>query len=570
MSDPTSIAGLDLSPIPGKRYHNFEREFREEFIYFLLVDRFHDGRSRTPSQTSSSRSQGSGDANRLGDFCGGTLKGIRDHLDYIAGLGCTAIWLSPVFENNPHAYHGYAIQNYLAVDSNFGTKQDLIDLVDAAHSLEMRIILDVVINHSGDNWSYSPDVDFFYFQDQQFPFGDFRRPDRPVPTELRNQNFYHRMGQVRNFDDFPETQHGDFFSLKDFKNDIDEPDNADAAALVNTLILAHCYWLREADVDGFRVDAVKHLGPLAVARFSSEVREYAYSLGKRSFRLFGELIAGDDAINRYIGPSTPTRVGDKEVFFGLDSVLDFPLYFVLADVLKGFRPPADLINRYEAQRQRALSRGELGRFLVTFLDNHDNPGTPKDAPHMRFGAQSPDEQVVAGVGYLLCALGTPCIYYGTEQGFSGQGMGDRFIREAMFDLNDQQHDRLNQNCRIYQQIGEIAKVFRGQPALRFGRMYFREISGSGRDFGLPQAHPCTLAFSRILANDEVLVAYNTSTTEKRDDFVIVDNGLHKGGDTMRFLYGESGAVSVENHPDPNNPSRFVRLKLDPMQFVILR
>lgn len=570
MSDPTSVAELDLSPIGGKRYHNFEREFREEFIYFLLVDRFHDSRSRTPGQTSASRSQGSGDGDQLGDFCGGTLRGVRDHLDYIAGLGCTAVWLSPVFENNPHAYHGYAIQNYLAVDPNFGTRQDLIDLVDAAHAREMRVILDVVINHSGDNWSYSPDVPFFYFEDRQFPFGEFRRPDRPVPTELRNPNFYHRRGQVRNFDAFPETQHGDFFSLKDFNNDIDDPDNADAAALLDTLVRAHCYWLREADVDGFRVDAVKHFGPLAAARFSSEVREYAYSLGKRSFRLFGELIAGDDAINRYIGPSTPARVGDKEVFFGLDSVLDFPLYFVLGSVLKGLQPPMNLINRYEAQRQRALSRGELGRFLVTFLDNHDNPDTPKGAPHTRFGAQSPDEQVIAGIGYLLCALGTPCIYYGTEQGFSGQGMGDRFIREAMFDLNDQQHNRLNQNCRIYRQVGEIAGVFRAQPALRFGRMYFREVSGNGRDFGLPQGHPCTLAFSRLLADDEVLVAYNTSTTERRRDFVVVDSGLHKGSDEMRFLYGGHGTVNVETHPDPNNPSRFVQLELDPMQFVILR
>ncbi|MBV9850211.1 MAG: alpha-amylase, partial [Armatimonadetes bacterium] len=145
-----------------------------------------------------------------------------------------------------------------------------------------------------------------------------------------------------------------------------------------------------------------------------------------------------------------------------------------------------------------------------------------------------------------------------------------FIREAMFDLDAAGLDRLNPNCRIYQEIARIAGVFHTQPALRFGRMYFREISGNGRDFGLPEGHPCTLAFSRILANDEVLVAYNTSTTDQRADFVLVDDTLHRGGDTMTFLYGGRGTVTVQDHPDPGNPSRFIQLPLAPMQFVILR
>src|SRR4029434_6515026 len=120
------------------------------------------------------------------------------------------------------------------------------------------------------------------------------------------------------------------------------------------------------------------------------------------------------------------------VFFGLDSVLDFRLAegnaanAPLRDVLKGFADRVTLTRRLEAQRARALNRGELGRYLVTFVDNHDSflqPGA-------RFANGAPDEQVIAAVGYLLCALGTPCIYYGTEQGFSGSG-GDDQMREAM-------------------------------------------------------------------------------------------------------------------------------------------
>jgi len=131
------------------------------------------------------------------------------------------------------------------------------------------------------------------------------------------------------------------------------------------------------------MDAVKHMGEIAVARFCSGLREYAYSLGKRWFFLFGELIAGDDAIDRYIGPNTPSNRSDQNVFFGLTSVLDFPLSFVLPSAIKGFGSPRDIINRYEALRDHALNRGELGRYFVTFVDNHDQVGQD---PKRRFGA----------------------------------------------------------------------------------------------------------------------------------------------------------------------------------------
>jgi alpha-amylase len=568
MNYPTSIKEIDLSPIPGKRYWNCDREWREEFVYFLLVDRFHDDLNRTSVNTPS-RSIGSGTKSQLKKFCGGKLKGVKNHLDYIQNLGCTAIWLSPIFENNdapnPNSdkYHGYSIQNYLNIDPRFGTKEDLIDLVNAAHDRGIRVFLDVVVNHSGDNWYYPNNQDYYYYQDWQFPLGDWRQQDRPIPQELRNPDYYHRRGQVRNWDAYPECQRGDFLSLKDFNN---EEDRA-GRELQEILIKSHCYWIREADIDGFRMDAVKHLGELAISRFSSVVREYAYSLGKKWFFLFGELIAQDSIVDRYIGANTATTVGDSTVYFGLSSVLDFPLYWTLPNVIKGLKKPSDLIDRYESLRNSALNRGELGRYRVTFVDNHDQIGLN---PKQRFAAHAPDKQVIAGIGYLLCAIGMTCIYYGTEQGFSGEGYDDELIREAMFDLENPQVNYLNQQCNIYQEIAKIANIYRHTEPLRFGRMYFREISGNGRDFGLPQGHPCTLAFSRILGYEEILIAYNTSITEHRADFVMVDSNLQKKGGEMKFLYGKEGTIPILSHPDPNNPSLFVQLELEPMQFVILR
>jgi glycosidase len=561
-----SINDIDLTPIPGKTYFNTAREWREDFIYFLMVDRFHDDSSRQPV-LSPNRTDG---IQTRDNFYGGKIKGITRNLDYIAGLGCTAIWLSPVFENNAGAYHGYNINNYLDVDPHFGTKQDLVDLVQAAHGYRrngqaypIRVILDVVINHSGDNWEYPGDNSYKYFDGQQFPFDRWRRDDRPLPVELRNPNYYHRRGSIQNYDDDTEAKTGDIVSLKDYWNDDDQA----GSELINILIKAHCYWIREADLDGFRVDAVKHMGALACSRFSSMVREYAYSLGKRSFFLFGEVAtADDDVYNSYIGQNTSVKDDGQTVYFGLNSVLDFRLAEGageggLRDVIKAFVGPDTLFHRLEEQQERALNRGELGRYLVTFVDNHDSFWQPAG----RFGSGAPQEQIIAAIGYLICALGTACIYYGTEQGFQGQG-GDNQIREAMFDLSTPGRNLLNTQCRIYQEIAKIAHAAQSSQTLKYGRMYYRQISDNGVDFGFPYGKTFTLAFSRILYPREVLVAYNVADLA-RNDCVIVDGAIHKPGDKMTFLYGGQPRVTVGQAP---NGALFVRLNLGPRQFAILQ
>jgi hypothetical protein len=171
--------------------------------------------------------------------------------------------------------------------------------------------------------------------------------------------------------------------------------------------------------------------------------------------------------------------------------------------------------------------------------------------------------VIGSIGFLLCTLGTPCIYYGTEQGLDGAG-GDLQMREALFDSSSNA-SVLNTGCRIYQEIGTIAGIMRTTEPLRFGRLYYREISGDGVSFGLPYGSTYTLAFSRLLYGREVLVAYNVSSQPRRDA-IIVDATLHNPGSTMQFLYGGSGAVSVQSAP---SGARFVRLNLPAHAFAIL-
>jgi len=426
----------------------------------------------------------------------------------------------------------------------------------------------VVINHSGDNWFYPGGYSYNYCNDQRFDFGGWRDTEKPFPTDLRNPDWYHRKGDMSDYDNPPQNQNGDMCGLKDYAND----DDAIGSEVINALIKIHAWWIKETDVDGFRVDAIKHMGALACSRFCSNIREYAYNLGKRGFFLFGELAVPDDEIvDRYIGPNTSAG-DDQTVFFGIDSVLDFPLaegkyvdpnHRPLRDVLKGFAGPQTLFNRLEAQRERALNRGEMGRYLVTFVDNHDSFWQPG-----RFGADNaPVAQIIGGIGFLICALGTPCLYYGTEQGFQGKG-SDNAMRETMFDQATPGRNLLNTNCTIYRRIAEIAGIMRTTPHLRFGRMYYRQISGDGEHFGFPYGTTYTLAFSRLLWGSEVLVAYNVSG-QPRQDRVIVDASYHEepGSKLMSYLYGGTGSVEVQQ---AGSGARFVQLDLPAYGFVILR
>lgn len=556
----TSVDDIDLSPKPGKTYWtDGSRDWREEFIYFLLVDRFHDDQDRMPVSVTG-RQKGFGNLQQLQKICGGTLKGITMHLDYIRDLGCTALWLSPVFGNNVDSYHGYAIENYLNIDPRFGTKEDLSELVERAHAYGIKVFLDVVLHHSGDNWSYPADFDYYYYQGAVFPFNEWRSDDFPIPVELRNPELYWRKGRIRNFDTYPETREGDFAGLKSFKNDT----SPEALLVQQILTKIHCYWIRETDVDGFRIDAVKHMGEETVSQFCSHVREYAYLLGKKDFFLFGEFVGPEEMYNRYIGPKTSVMVEDKAIYFGLNSVLDFPLYHILADVIRGVSKPERLIERYESLRKNALSRGEFGEFLVTFIDNHDQVG---QALKRRFGNQASEDQIIAGVGFLLCALGTPCIYYGTEQGFDGAGIQDYNIRESMFSLDDSRTNVLNKSCRIYQQIAALARIRRNSPVLKFGRMYMRKLSADGKNFSLPTFEKCLLAFSRVLYDHEVIVAYNSSLVEQDEEYVRVDPLLNPQGGVFYFIYGQSGSVNVLVNEEGNR--HFIKLRLAPAQFVIL-
>src|SRR5262249_47560471 len=141
-------------------------DWRDEVIYFLLPDRFSDGGELgrpliDPNNRQAHRPAGfrwdEWASSGAGRFQGGTLQGVTSKLDYLQGLGVTTLWIGPTFKQRTHfdSYHGYAIQDFLDIDSRFGNRQDMVRLVAEAHKRGIRILLDVVFNHTGNNWIYA-------------------------------------------------------------------------------------------------------------------------------------------------------------------------------------------------------------------------------------------------------------------------------------------------------------------------------------------------------------------------------------------------------------------------------
>ena len=566
---PGSVKEVDFKP--PKKVFSSPSDWRDMFIYFLLVDRFDNNQDNIPPYDPDSAPHGRDpEQGRL--FQGGNLKGIIRRLDYIQGLGTNAIWLSPIFKNRQEkndTYHGYGIQDFLDVDPRFGSKKDLQELVRQAHRRNMYVILDIIINHTGDNWSYPNDDAYFYWKDAPgpFDFGSWREVDPAPglkendgvwPVELQEPEFYKRRGQIRNWCDREEAVNGDFLSLKEL--DITRPD------VLDTLIKAYKYIIATADIDGFRIDTVKHMESSSTALFCNAVREYTRSIGKHNFFIFGEIVGDDTTIHEYLGRNSRIP-GTTERFPSLDAALDFPLYFILEEVMKGFLNPSHLLDRYERFKTAYADHGEVGRYFVTFVDNHDQ----MSRPYRRFMHNNPvEKQAVLAIGYLLTSQGVPCIYYGTEQGFDGGGDNDKYVRECMFGGNwgafdSTGHHFFNPDHPIYKSIAGIAGIRKQEPALRYGRQYFREISGNGMDFGHPVDLKCTLAYSRILDSAEILIAMNLGD-KPRSDFVTVDLHLSAAGNKVVNLLDTGKVFTVEQA----GLRHAVRIPLDAYEMVVLK
>jgi glycosidase len=493
-------------------------------------------------------------------FQGGTLNGVRAQLDYLQELGVKALWLSPVLKNcqfDAHSYHGYGIQHFAAIDPRLASdpeaarldptlvETELRQLIDDAHARGMYVIFDIVLNHTGDVFAYDQFGSMAPWRDAgQYgikwreadgnPRDDWAEapPDPPTdaavwPTELRSNDLFRRKGNAFSRSGELQEQAGDFFSLKE----LDSGRRVDGRFPVrDTLIRAYQYLIAKYDLDGYRIDTLKFVEPDFAHDFGNGIREYALSIGKKNFFTFGEVYDGEDKIARFIGRNT----ADRSDTTGVDAALDFPLFYKLPQVAKGLLPPSTLVEMFEhrkqVQRDIISSHGEASRYFVTFLDNHD-----QSERFYHSEAEDParyNDQATLGLACLLTLQGIPCLYYGTEQGLSGSGDRVEAVREALWG----KPGAFDRNHPFYQAIRELITLRDNQPALRYGRQYFRPVSGNGRDFGISTFSGGVLAFSRILNDTEVVVVANTSAEQGNSGEVLVDAALNAGGAQFSVLY----------------------------------
>ena len=561
-------------------------DWRDVWIYFLMLDRFNRADGKAPANMPHDKP--------CGEFQGGTFNGVRDKLKYIRGLGAGAIWLSPVLKNRQSdcgTFHGYGIQDFLSPEPRFASasgkeESELRALVDEAHAQGLYVIFDIVLNHAGDVFGYRDfgatapgsaetlPVEWRNAKGQANP--DFpvienipaakRKPDALVwPAELQRNSYFRRKGKGAEGG-------GDFESLKEFVTAVRE---GPIYPVRNALILAYQYAIARYDVDGFRIDTLKYIERDFAQTFGNAMREYALSIGKKNFFSFGEVFDEEERIAEFIG----RNAHDAGDLVGVDAALDFPLFFRLPSVAKGFAPPSEIINvfrrRKEIERNILSSHGEAGRYFVTFLDNHDMKerfrGAGTDAPDQY------DPQVILGIAVLFGLQGIPCLYYGTEQGLHGRGNSDQFVREALWGKPgafDVKHP-------FYKAIKALSSIRDAEPALRYGRQYFRPISGNGINFGASAFAPGVLAFSRILNNREVLVVANTNTQQAFQGYVLVDFFINNNGEQYHVLNDTSASApqpvetrsGLEIHEIgggiATGPARMIRVSLKPMEVQIL-
>jgi glycosidase len=559
---PTSIFDTefqDLLKSAKKSAHQADGPFpspadwRDKWIYFLMVDRFNNKDTPPLHQPF--------DDPRFDGFQGGKYSGIKDKLPYLKKLGVGAIWLSPVLKNLQFSkiYHGYGIHDFLHAEPRFADNpekadDELRDLVDAAHAENIYIIFDIVLNHTGDVFAYECDADDKTCNEShgsearssattrtvwwregtgapRFPSVEhIAKPSRDAlvwPKELQKDEFFRKQGATR---PPPDDTVGDFASLKQMRTQ--EP------TLQNVLIRAYQYVVARFDVDGFRIDTLRYLQGDLPRLFGNAIREFAQQIGKQNFFTFGEVFDRDaeEDIARFIGRNTR----DANELVGVDAAVDVPVYEVLRKVTKGLSPPSDLVSmfhlRKEKERDVLSSHGDATRFFVTFLDNHD--------VQERFRFVDPknkhrfDDQVTLAFACLYALPGIPCLYYGSEQGLHGHG-SDPAVREALWG-----GPGFSEANFFYGAIQQIARVRSLRPPLRYGRFYFRPTSIDGHVFRISTSNGGVLAFSRILNDEEIVVVANTNVAEETSVEIIVDIHLNRPGARFKILYSNKGTTTM--------------------------
>ncbi|ASW55882.1 pullulanase-type alpha-1,6-glucosidase [Plantactinospora sp. KBS50] len=583
-ASPTGAAQWTREPSAAALSRAADRDTHAEQFYFVLPDRFANGDpGNDRGGLTGDRLSTGYDPTDKGFYHGGDLKGVMDRLDYIQGLGTTAIWLAPVFKNRPvqgsgddisAGYHGYWITDFTQVDPHFGSTADLKRLVQLAHRRNIRIYLDVIVNHTADVIRYA-DEDYSYVDKATAPYRDAQGrpfedrnyadgsrafpavnldsfPHRPtfasgadsrvkVPGWLNDPTMYHNRGDSTFSGE--NSEYGDFFGLDDLWTERPE--------VVRGMTRIYGDWIASTGIDGYRLDTVKHTNLDFWPQFSQGIERAAQRAGKPDFSMFGEVYSADEEIE-----STYVRRG------GLPATLDFSFQEAARDYTTAGGSAQALADVY-AHDDLYTARDTDANRLPTFLGNHDmgRIGSFIAANESDPAAELRRDQLAHQLMFLT--RGQPVVYSGDEQGFTGPG-GDKDARQDMFasrvpdylddDLigTDRTHavDQFDPTHPLYRTVAELGALRAANPGLRDGVQVTRYAADGPGVFAVSRVDPT----QRV----EYLVAVNNAATA-RD--VTVDTW--SAGSTFRGIYGATGSVGA-------GADGRLALRVPPMSAVVYR
>ena len=533
-----------------------------EQFYFVMTDRFANGDTTNDAGGLAGDALTTGfDPTNKGFYNGGDLAGLKNNLDYIEGLGTTAIWLTPSFKNravqgtgaNASAgYHGYWITDFTQIDPHLGTNAELEALIADAHTRGIKVYFDIITNHTADVIDYTQGA-YDYVDQATTPYKDAAGTafdpatyagtdtfpaldaatsfpytptiaatdtDLKVPAWLNDPTLYHNRGNSTWAGE--SVTYGDFDGLDDLMTE--------HPTVVNGFVDVYDQWI-DLGIDGFRIDTVKHVNLEFWQKWTTQVLDYAHNTAnKPDFFMFGEVYDADAAkLSPYV------RKTD------MSSVLDFAFQAGATGFAQGFS--GDGLSKLFASDDYYTTPDSSATALPTFLGNHDMGRVG----YFVKGSSNPLARSELAHSLMYFTRGQPVVYYGDEQGFVGNGdLGgkDKDARQSMFASRIPEYsgqtlltgevagsvDRFDPAAPLYQHIAELSALREATPALSQGAQIERFSDASA------------YAFSRVDSGEKIehLVALNNSDAARTITLTTLTPGA-----TFSVLYGDTTPTTAD-------------------------
>jgi glycosidase len=521
-------------------------DWRDQVIYFAMIDRFDDGDWRNNDQ-----GQGEFDPRSNAHYSGGDLAGLTRRLDYLRELGASALWITPPVAHrwwdaraDYGGYHGYWGEHFKRVDPHFGRLRDYRELSRQLHGRGMFLIQDIVVNHMG-NWFHydaqwqaadptrgyarNPDADGRVAPSQ----APFDRNDPRDPAQRRDA-IYHWTPVIR---DHGERAQELAFQLADL-DDL----NTESARARRALRDSYGHWIRKVGVDAFRVDTAFYVPPEFFDDFLTAddarapgVLRVARKQGREDFLVFGEGFGIDRAFEDGQARRIDAYMRAPAGRTALPSMLNFPLHGALLDVFARGRAPAVLAHRVASMLRVHADPWRM----PSFVDNHDVD---------RFLASGDEIGLRQALLAILTLPGIPTIYQGTEQGMREQ-------RAAMFaaGYGSGGRDRFDRASPLFEFLKRAIALRRGDLLWSRGRPEVLAAARSG---------PGEIVWRTTHAGEVGIVALNTSAHAVLVDALATGAAAHAKLQPQFDLDGSAFAASVvdaEGRVDLLLPPRSARV-----------